>query len=227
MAGRSNVTAGMAMSLRMWRYFAPRLLRIRDFSGGLNLREAPPELAANESPDLWNVTLDERGGVAKRLGYTKVNGTPFSGGLVQNLHYSGVLSELRDAGRGVALPRDGTNTARQTFSTRRGAASPTSTARCGRSTPPTASTRRPATGSPGRGRGSPKGTSHRLLAEPADHERLREHDAGQRVGDRRRHRLGDRRRARLEQRAPREPERRLRRPLPRVGIGVDIAAGRA
>lgn len=100
----------------MWRFFAPRLLRVRDFSGGLNLREAPPELAANESPDLWNVTLDERGGVAKRLGYTKVNSTAFSGGLVQNLHYSGTLSNLiTHAGSSLYLGT--TNTARQTFTT--------------------------------------------------------------------------------------------------------------
>lgn len=116
MASRTSATSGMAMSLKMWRYFAPRLLRIRDFSGGLNLREAPPELAANESPDLWNVTLDERGGVVKRLGYTKVNSSVFSGGLVQNLHYSGTLSNLvTHAGSSLYLGT--TNTARQTFST--------------------------------------------------------------------------------------------------------------
>lgn len=106
----------MQMSLRMWRYFAPRLLRIRDFSGGLNLREAPPELAANESPDLWNVTLDERGGVAKRLGFAKVNGTPFSGGFTQNLHYSGVgANDVTQAGASLYLGT--TNTARLTYST--------------------------------------------------------------------------------------------------------------
>lgn len=116
-----NPTAGMTISLRMWRYFAPRLLRIRDFSGGLNLREAPPELAANESPDLWNVTLDERGGVAKRLGYVTVNSTPFSGGLVQNNHYSGTLTDvITQAGSSLYLGT--TNTARLTWST---------SARCG------------------------------------------------------------------------------------------------
>lgn len=113
---RYNPAAGVTQSLRMWRYFAPRLLRVRDFSGGLNLREAPPELAANESPDLWNVTLDERGGVGKRLGYAKVNGTPFSGGLVQALHYSGILSSyVTQAGSSLYL--GATNTARNTFST--------------------------------------------------------------------------------------------------------------
>lgn len=111
-----NPLQGMTTSLRMWRYFAPRLLRIRDFSGGLNLREAPPELAANESPDLWNVTLDERGGVAKRLGYIKVNATAFSGGLVQNIHYSGTLADtITQAGSSIYLGT--TNTARLTWTT--------------------------------------------------------------------------------------------------------------
>jgi hypothetical protein len=111
----------MSTSLRLWRYFSPRLLKIRDFSGGLNVREAPPELAPNESPDLWNVTLDERGGVAKRLGYVKVNLTPYGGGIVQNILYSGLLSDyLVQAGASIYL---GTNTtARKTFTT---------SARCG------------------------------------------------------------------------------------------------
>lgn len=43
------------------------------FAGGLNLRDAPTELKPTESPSAWNVTLDERGGVVKRLGYTKWN----------------------------------------------------------------------------------------------------------------------------------------------------------
>jgi hypothetical protein len=107
---------GIYSSLRLWRFFAPRLMLIRDFSGGLNVREAPPELAPNESPDLWNVTLDERGGVSKRLGYIKVNGTPFGGGLVQNVWYSGVLGDVvTQAGSSLYLGT--TNTARKTFST--------------------------------------------------------------------------------------------------------------
>lgn len=43
------------------------------FAGGLNVRDAPSQVAANESPNLWNVTLDERGGVVKRLGMSKWN----------------------------------------------------------------------------------------------------------------------------------------------------------
>src|SRR5262249_20711777 len=36
--------------------------------GGWNPRDAPSEVAGNESPDCMNVTLDNRGGVVKRLG---------------------------------------------------------------------------------------------------------------------------------------------------------------
>src|SRR5215471_1060708 len=49
------------------------LLTLRNFSGGLNLRDTATELGPTESPDLWNVTLDERGGVVKRLGYSRWN----------------------------------------------------------------------------------------------------------------------------------------------------------
>lgn len=45
------------------------------FDGGLNLRDAPTEIAPNETPDCMNVTLDERGGVEARLGITKLNGS--------------------------------------------------------------------------------------------------------------------------------------------------------
>lgn len=43
------------------------------FDGGLNLRDAPTEIAPNETPDCMNVTLDERGGVESRLGISKLN----------------------------------------------------------------------------------------------------------------------------------------------------------
>lgn len=55
-------------------------LLINDFSGGWNPRDAFSELANNESPDCLNVSLDERGGVVKRLGLTNLSGvaTPLS-----------------------------------------------------------------------------------------------------------------------------------------------------
>ncbi len=111
-----NPLAGMTVSMRLWRMFAPKMLRVRDFSGGLNLRDAAPELAANESPDLWNVTLDERGGVAKRLGYTKYNAVAFSGGLVQTIfEWNSVGKKITQAGASLYL--DDVNTARHTFTT--------------------------------------------------------------------------------------------------------------
>jgi hypothetical protein len=60
-------------------------LQVRDFSGGLNLRDAPSELGSQFSPDLWNVSLDERGGVASRLGYVQFNPTPFAAAKAQHL----------------------------------------------------------------------------------------------------------------------------------------------
>jgi hypothetical protein len=63
-------------------------LRLQDFSGGLNLRDAPLELAPNESPDMWNVTIDERGGAVKRLGSVKLN-TPAVN--AKNIFYSVAL----------------------------------------------------------------------------------------------------------------------------------------
>lgn len=97
-----------------------RELRIRDFSGGLNLRDAPPELAANESPDLWNVTLDERGGVQKRLGQAKYNTTVYGGGPVKVQHYSDAIGALV-VQAGNKLYKDDVNTVRATLgSTGRG-----------------------------------------------------------------------------------------------------------
>jgi len=52
---------------------------VTDFSGGWNARDAPSELANNESPDLINVTFDERGGVIKRLGCAQKNTGTLSG----------------------------------------------------------------------------------------------------------------------------------------------------
>ncbi len=66
---------------------------VQGFAGGLNLRDAPTELAVNESPGCWNVTLDERGGVVKRLGHTKWNTTP-AANLIQDTYHSVLTSRL-------------------------------------------------------------------------------------------------------------------------------------
>jgi hypothetical protein len=44
-------------------------LSFRNFSGGLNTRDSASELGEHEFPFSSNVTLDERGGIQKRLGY--------------------------------------------------------------------------------------------------------------------------------------------------------------
>jgi hypothetical protein len=89
--------------------FAPT--RIGNFAGGLNLRDALTELAPGESPDLLNVTLDERGGVRKRLGYTPWNAAPVANLITYGteskrlsllLWYSAADGKLyRDPGTGV------------------------------------------------------------------------------------------------------------------------------
>ena len=61
------------------RYFFREQL-MQGFQGGLNLRDAPTELKPSESPSAWNVTLDERGGVVKRLGYTSWGSVGGGGG---------------------------------------------------------------------------------------------------------------------------------------------------
>lgn len=69
-------------------------LSLRDFSGGLNLQAAPSELAPNETPDCLNVTLDERGGVVKRLGLNKPGEVAAETGTPNHLYYSRVLDRL-------------------------------------------------------------------------------------------------------------------------------------
>jgi hypothetical protein len=94
-----------------------REFSLLDFSGGLNLRDAPSELANNESPDLWNVTLDERGGMQKRLGYAKKNQTPYATSLPSQALYEwqGGLTIVTQCGQSVFL--DDTPAAVHTFTT--------------------------------------------------------------------------------------------------------------
>ncbi|MCR4339997.1 MAG: hypothetical protein NUW01_08935, partial [Gemmatimonadaceae bacterium] len=63
----------------------------QDFSGGLNLRDAPSKLEPGDSPDCMNITLDERGGGAKRLGLLRMNASALAG-VPKNLFYSSALS---------------------------------------------------------------------------------------------------------------------------------------
>ncbi len=60
---------------------------LRDFSGGLNTRDTASELKNDEIPDALNVTIDERGGLVKRLGYQRRFATAIGTGLVSNIFY--------------------------------------------------------------------------------------------------------------------------------------------
>jgi hypothetical protein len=90
--------------------------QFRDFSGGWNIRDAQGELAANESPDLYNVTLDERGGISKRLGYTKYNSSAFGSSLVTNCFYWSTGQNLITQA-GTKLYKDTSTTEFKTFTT--------------------------------------------------------------------------------------------------------------
>jgi hypothetical protein len=94
-----------------------REVGLADFSGGLNLRDAPSELANNETPDCMNVTLTEIGGVQKRLGYAKKNGTAFTTvSAPQNLfRWQSAGVEITQCG--ASLFKDNGTSAVQTFST--------------------------------------------------------------------------------------------------------------
>lgn len=49
-------------------------INLVDFTGGLNLRRNQFQLAANESPEMNNVTIDPLGGIYTRLGWERWNG---------------------------------------------------------------------------------------------------------------------------------------------------------
>lgn len=90
---------------------------IRDFSGGPNLRDAASELAANECLDSWNMTFDERGGAASRLGYSKYNGTTFdAAATTKNVFWSELLGTLISQ-VGTKLYKGTSTTSVKTFTT--------------------------------------------------------------------------------------------------------------
>jgi hypothetical protein len=64
------------------------------FDGGLNLRDAPTEVAPNETPDCMNVTLNERGGVEARLGSLELNAASPLPAAPSYLYYSVVSDAL-------------------------------------------------------------------------------------------------------------------------------------
>jgi hypothetical protein len=68
--------------------------QLQRFDGGLNLRDAPTEIAPNESPDCMNVTLNERGGIESRLGLLKLNAASLLPVAPSYLYYSTVADAL-------------------------------------------------------------------------------------------------------------------------------------
>ena len=73
-----------------------KLTMLESFSGGLNLRADQFDLAENESPDMLNVTVDPRGGVAMRSGVDRRNATALSADVkgIWALHTDGGTNQL-------------------------------------------------------------------------------------------------------------------------------------
>lgn len=67
----------------------PPVVRLNDFSGGLNLRDSQPELGQTDLAKAYNVTLDERGAISGRLGHTKWNSTSYGASPVSTVLFWG------------------------------------------------------------------------------------------------------------------------------------------
>jgi Tfp pilus assembly protein PilX len=77
-------------------------LPLRGFDGGLNLRDAWPELEPNETPNAYNVIYDERGAVVPRLGIVKLNGASLLPQPPGFLYYSQIADAIL-----AYIPADG------------------------------------------------------------------------------------------------------------------------
>lgn len=64
--------------------------RFREFSGGLNLRDAQSELALDDLAAAYNISLDDRGGANSRLGRSRLY--TLAGNTIMTLFYSKVAS---------------------------------------------------------------------------------------------------------------------------------------
>ena len=81
---------------------------MNDFSGGWNARDGWSQVADNESPDMMNMTLDERGGIVKRLGLTKTGAQIVNTDNAQSLFYSSATDRLlAQVGTGLYVSTDG------------------------------------------------------------------------------------------------------------------------
>lgn len=64
---------------------APPLLRIEPFKG-INLSVTPTQIDQHQSPDMLNMTIDERGSLNKRTGYERVFATSLGAGKVNGMY---------------------------------------------------------------------------------------------------------------------------------------------
>ena len=73
-----------------------KLATMESFVGGLNLRADQFDLAENESPDMLNVTVDPRGGVAMRQGVDRRNATALAADVkgIWGFHTDGGTNQL-------------------------------------------------------------------------------------------------------------------------------------
>ena len=82
-----------------------KLATMESFVGGLNLRADQFDLAENESPDMINVTVDPRGGVAMRSGVDRRNATALAADV------KGIWGFHTDAGTNQLMVNHGTEVA--------------------------------------------------------------------------------------------------------------------
>jgi hypothetical protein len=78
----------------------------RGFQDGVNTRDASSELGEHELVDASNVTINERGSLEKRLGYSDRHGQAIGSGLVSNLFYWSAVNKVV-AQIGVGIHVDG------------------------------------------------------------------------------------------------------------------------
>lgn len=99
---------------RGYRY--PVNVALSSFAGGVNNRDAASELGPADVIDSWNVTYDERGGAASRLGAQKYNGSVYGSDLIQNEFWSSIAS-TKLVNAGLKLYKGTSTTAVKTFTT--------------------------------------------------------------------------------------------------------------
>jgi len=98
-----------------------RLATLESFAGGLNLRADQFDLAENESPDMMNVSVDPRGGVAMRSGIDRRNSTALSADVkgIWGFHTDDGINQLMvNYGTAVAHSASGNFTAFTNITTR-------------------------------------------------------------------------------------------------------------